>query len=327
LSSIYYKPLPSTPNLVPAATASAWMAENSPTQFGNFTISEDETSPNDGGDPFYDMVANAVPMIVSCSNTSWAADTCKGGARNLNGATINVLPAGAPREGTTDKHIAGGTATAIDNFWDASTVPASGGTLKVGGGGECLKSGDGTGCSGATATDIALPLGLVQANELLGCMQSTNTSCVLPHAISVAFRCNASSTVFVKPATSSDGQCFNPKTGVNQSTTSGLPEGTRGAINETDAQVNALYPYNSFQAIIYRTMDRQHYGFVNRDAAWSGGSGIQIQYQSGSEFKFEGKHDPWQDIATLSKMQWNGSAVQFNMGWAPPLEFCGSSGC
>jgi hypothetical protein len=327
-TSIFYKPLPANPNLVSAAQSAAWQAEQSPGIFASFWITEDGSNVNDGSSPLYDLVASPLAMKVSCSAVSYAAYTCKQNAPTLNGSTIAVLPAGATRQGGSDHHISGGDAFNEYDFWLVSPVPTTpGGTLTVGGGGVCPKNGDGTACSGARATNVALTLGIVQAGELLACMQSTDPSCVLPHALAAFFRCNGPG--FVPPANASDGQCFNPTTGVNQaSSTVGIPEGTRGAIDATDAQINAMYPFKSYQAIIYRTMDRYHYGFVDTDSGWSGSSGIGFGVQSGQEFAFQGKRDPWEDVATLSGITWNGSGVQFPMGsWSPPLVFCAAGGC
>jgi hypothetical protein len=265
-------------------------------------------------------------MVVSCTNTSYAEELCAAGAYDINNATIMAFPANALHAGDSDHHIAGGTATYEYDFWDTNPLGGKGSTIYAGGGGVCLKSGDGVGCAGATATKIPLSLGHVQAQELLDCMQSTDQSCVLPHAISVAFRCNG--PAYVLPASASDSQCFDPKTGKNLSSpTVGITEGIRGAVNWTDAQINAKYKYNSYQAIILRTMGLQHYGFVNRDSAWSQGPGISLQYQSGQEFTVQGKPDPWKTVASLAGIPWNSSGVQFPMGMAPPLIFCSNAGC
>jgi hypothetical protein len=234
---------------------------------------------NDGSEPLYPLQAGtpAYTETIACNVVSWSAYVC--GLTNQNGAVISV-PANLVPASNSDHHasIADYLRGGEEDFW---LFPTGGltnnGTLNVGGAGFCSWSGDGTNCSGSTATNIATSLGGIDPADLKAAEASGGT---LPYAISVSALCADPSYVY--PATASDGSNTNSSSACSGHTGPGQrpPEGTRGFLNLTDAQVNATNnaPYVK---VILRTMDAQHLGFTVTDTNWSGAPGLAPQYRKG----------------------------------------------
>jgi hypothetical protein len=320
-SSAFYTKLPPVPAL--AVLSAVWLADQSPSSFDSFTIDETQTSPNDGGDPIYSGLGAGLALKVSCSKQTYSAYTCahQPNSPNLDGVVVTSCYPGVIPEIGSDHHVAciNIVRGVEDDFWDASPFPTAAGTYAVGGAGECALGGPGIGCSGSTATDLPLSLGLIDPNALLLCMQSTDASCTLGHAISMALKCNDSA--YVSPAAASDGQCG---AGLG-SAGNRVPEGTRFFLNMTDAQINALYPPSSYEAIVYRTIDVQHYGAFDRDSSWSGAAGFNFQVAGWQPYGTA--NDPWRTVASLSGMPFSPTMVfTFTMPH-PPIVFCNVAAC
>jgi hypothetical protein len=300
-SSPYHSVLPASPQVVPAATAAAWFAEQSPSKFGSITIDPSGKNANDGGNPVTYTDGDGQNVNISCTAVSWAVYSCAqpDSMKNMNGATVAIPfpPIGSLiAEGTTDHHV-GNIDTAMDgelSTWDAYPTPAApGDTWVVGGAGICPLFGNGFACSGSTATNIPLSLGDVDPFALEVCLTSGDPHCVLPTALSIAVRCDNG---YEFPASAGDNQCFSPGPG---SAVGQIHEGKRVFLNgslATDDLVNATSA-DPVSKIIMRTMDSQHYGAFIRDSAWSGGSGLQLQWLSAQAWTEFGMPDPWIPVA------------------------------
>jgi len=95
----------------------------------------------------------------------------------------------------------------------------------------------------------------------------------------------------------------------------------------TDAQINAL-PYPEYEKVIYRTMDCQHYGIIDRDSNWSGGPGFVFQYQGAQAYSAFGHTDPWRTLANQVGIPvGNGSDFVFKLSdmATPPIVWCANS--
>ena len=265
------KPLPSTPAI--SRHSSSWAALEF--QSGRASIA---TQPVVGGDFPIDIVAGAtVPQIIVCDVAPWSAGQCNGS--HTNGITLDV-PAKMKPSPNSDHHY-----SFIDyarqgeyDFWLASTPKSPGSTMHVGGLGFCPWSGNGTNCSGSTATNLASSLGLGQPAELVAA--EATSSGTLGHAIAAATLCADPS--WVAPATYSDGTNTNEYTACAGHTGSGdrPPEGTRWFLNYSDEQINAM-DFKPYEAALLRTLDKEHYGGIITDTTWSGGQGLNIQWAYG----------------------------------------------
>ncbi len=304
-SSVYHVALPANPVVVPAATAAAWLAQQSPGQFGSITIDPSGKNANDGGNPVTYTDGDGQNVTISCTATSYSQYACNDAdsVKNMNGATVAIpFPAsgGLIAEGTTDHHVGNIDTVALTELstWDAYPTPsAPGQTWVVGGAGECNVLGNGFNCSGATASNIPLSLGDIDPFALMVCLSNGDPHCVLPTAVSIAVRCDNG---YEFPAGYGDSQCFSPTTGANQSVTGQIHEGKRVFLTgtlATDDLINANTSMNAVSKIIARTMDSQHYGAIIRDSAWSGGSGLQLQWLSAQAWTEFGMPDPWIPVA------------------------------
>jgi hypothetical protein len=256
------------------------------------------------------------------------------------------IPPNMLTAGDTDHHgivvktteaVNGHTGFEVDGWGDGTlssrTRPTSG-SWTWAALGVCDLSGDGTACSNSYAANIAGSLGLIRAEDILYCLDgagSANPNCTLPTALRVAPKCNGSPYTY--PASASDGQCGG--NGTSGSTSSNrVPEGERGFINETDAQVNAEN-IPDYAKVIRRTQDKQHYGFFDGDTNYSGGPGIVYQYQGGEAYASMGHTDPWKTLYTYEVAEGNGSSIAtgnsgkdmtFAMGQsASNVEWCSNS--
>jgi len=295
-TSVFHKTIPASPVFVSAAQSSSWNSMQASDNFMSITASEDGSNVNDGSDPTTYTNGDGTGYVLNCNKYSYSQYSCQSSSnvRNINGATVK-FPLGVITEGSSDHHVVNiDVAAGIeDDIWEGRPLPnAAGGTWSVGGGGECSLSGNGVGCGGSVATNMANSLGLVRAEDILYCLQSSpnSSSCTLPYALSIALACNGNGVEY--PATGSDAQCFG-----NQGTSSTrIAEGTRGCLKLTDAQINAA-SYRPDEKVIYRTMDCSHYGVFDRDSAYSAGPGLQLQWQGGQAYAAFGETDPWKTLA------------------------------
>ena len=330
-SSPYHVALPFNPVFVSSSQSQTWNQENSPGQLADLTISEDAST--GGDDPTYYTDGDGSSFTLACNKQSYSAYSCginaynPRGLINMNGATVS-FPLGAIPAGDSDHHILDINTTEgyEDDIWLGKPMPSQANqTWSVGGAGRCALDGDGTGCSGSTATNMALSMGLIRAEDILYCLNSSSdpTHCTLPYALAVAPKCNGKN--FTYPATASDGQCFD-SSGTNHSTSAGLPEGERGCLNMTDDQINAL-PYPAYEKVVYRTMDCQHYGVFDRDSNWSGGPGFVFQNQGGEAYAAFGHTDPWRTLASQAGISVSGSTftIKFTDLKNPDFVWCSNS--
>jgi hypothetical protein len=249
--------------------------------------------------------------IVEFWNNSGNCPDSNYGGTNY-GCPVGVsfgIPANMLTAGDTDHHgiiikttesTGGHTGYEVDFWGDGSlstrSVPTSG-NWTVAALGACSLNGDGTACSDSYAANMAGSLGLVRGEDIMYCLTgagASNSSCVLPYALRIALKCNGTNSTY--PASASDGQCgAGGTTGNSNGDSARVPEGTRGYINETDAQVNAE-SIADFQKVIRRTMDKQHYGFFDGDSSYGGAPGISLQYQGAQAYVTNGHTDPWKTL-------------------------------
>ena len=334
-NSPFHVPLPANPVFVSDAQSATWNQQNSPSNFGDFTVSEDASSGNDGGDPINYTDGDGTTFNLACNKTSYSAYVCGINAYNphglvdMNGTNVS-FPLHSIPAGDSDHHISSiNTLEGYeDDIWLGSPFPTqAGATWSIGGAGRCALNGDGTGCAGATATNMALSMGIIRAEDILYCLNSSANpeSCTLPYALAIAPKCNGKN--FTYPATASDGQCFD-SSGTNHSTTAGLPEGSRGCVNLTDAQINAL-PYPAYEKVVLRTADCQHFGMFVRDSNYSGGPGFAWQFSGAEAFSAFGHTDPWRKLANQVGIAPSGDGSNFFFTMsdlkAPPIRWCANS--
>ncbi len=278
------RPLPSNPSVSPQSAA--WAAldfQAGRNAFGGLGLSNAPipfNDPNDDTEPFEELVPGAatIAQTIVCDIESWGPGLCT--STHVQGRTIDV-PADMMPEGNGDHHysfddpLAGGEY----DFWLAQMPQAAGATMNVGGAGFCAWGGDGTGCSGSTATNIVTSLGGLDATSIASAELVQDGT--LPYAIASAALC-ADST-FVYPATSSDGFNTNTSPACAGHTGPGQrpPEGTRWFLDQTDAQIDAL-AVPAYDKVILRTMDRQHFGGLIVDTNWSGAPGLSPEYHRGN---------------------------------------------
>jgi len=296
-TSPFHATMPPSPALVSTSQSAAWNGMQNSQGFGAITDSENGSNVNDGSDPTTYTNGDGTGYMLQCNKYGFSQYSCQSPAntRNINGAIVK-FPLAAITAGDSDHHLVNidVAANIEDNIWEGQPIPAAGGTWSVGGGGECNLSGNGVGCGGAVATNIAVTLGLVRPEDILYCLQKSlsPSTCTLPYAMSIAVACNGANYEF--PATASDNQCGG---GAGTSSTR-IAEGTRGCLNMTDAQINAG-SYRQDEKVIYRTMDCSHYGFFDRDSAYGSGPGYALQYQGGEAYTPFGETDPWSTVASL----------------------------
>ena len=282
-SSVYHLQLPASPVTVPDSVSQKWNQYNEDGD-GTWGTFGGATNPQyDEGWPVYFVngrpgIIDASYYDVNCDGSSWGVWECTNSGFTSGSAA--PFAAGYTVEENTDHHV-----STIDmktrkeyGFWTLNTLAGPNQTGVAGSGGVCDIDGDGVACSGDDATNMANSLGLIYYQDLLYCETSGDNYCTLPTALALAPKCNSSAANagfannYVYPANTSDGQCFNAPAG---SRSDSIIEGVRGFIDLTDDQINAL-PLKPFEKIIYRTIDKQHFGVIVRDTGWSGGAAFQV---------------------------------------------------
>jgi hypothetical protein len=238
----------------------------------------------DDSEPLYRLTPGgpSIRQTVSCDKQSYSPEVC--GLTGINGKVINV-PADMIPEGNADHHFSYDDPSnnrEVD-FWDSDMPSGNGGTLHVGGAGFCKWGGDGTGCSGSTATQIDTGLGGIDP-VLLKSGEADSVHGTLPYALSAAAVCADVSTNFVYPAKASDGDNTNSTSACAGHLGAGgrPPEGTRWFLRLHDADVDATnnLPYVK---VILRTVDEDHFGGVVTDTNWGGAAeGLAIQFHRGN---------------------------------------------
>lgn len=274
-------PLPASKSI--AANSNSWSSllfQSGHNYLQSIEVTNDVGDVNDASEPLYPLSggAPAYSETIACDVVSWSNYVC--GITNQNGAVINV-PTNIVPAANSDHHasIADYARGGEEDFW---LFPTSGltnnGTIHVGGAGFCPWSGDGTNCSGATATSIATSLGGIDPVDLQNAESSATGS--LPVAISVSALCADPSYVY--PAVGSDGSNTNGSSACSGYTGSGQrpPEGTRAYLDKSDADIDATNNAPYVKAIL-RTMDRDHLGMTVTDTNWSGAPGLAPQYRKG----------------------------------------------
>ena len=274
-------PLPAHPVVSPFSAT--WVAEQAqpgtPPRFADLAIVA-APRPNDRDDqaiPLYRDAgaAGSVLHVVRCGGVDWSATTCA--RQHMTEASVRV-PIGAFPEGGSDHHLAieDEAAAREDDFWGAKTpngVPNS--PLDTLTAGACPFDGDGTHCSGATATDIAASLGAI--DPVTVATLEADPHGALPYAIATTLLC--ASTAFVFPADFSDGANTDrtPACRGHLGANGRPPEGVRYFLDLSDATIDATHnpPYAK---VILRTLDREHFGGTVTDTNWSGAPGPAFQF-------------------------------------------------
>lgn len=268
------RPLPAHPQVSPFSAT--WVAEQAQPGTQPFippigVVDARHADPNDSALPLYaDPGTAGIPHTVHCGGVKWSAYVCD--KYHMNGVTVRI-PRGAFPEGGSDHHLSvedDARAREFD-FWGASEpsdVPGSPfDTLTAG---QCPYDGDGTDCSGATATNIATSLGRIDPALLIA--REHDPHGTLPYAIATVLLCAAPEWVY--PATGSDGANTNatPACHDHLGRDGRPPEGVRWFLDLSDAEIDATAnaPYDK---VILRTLDREHYGGTVTDTNWAGAPG------------------------------------------------------
>lgn len=279
-------PLPASPKV--SESSEAWQAllfQPGRVYFPSFNAivpPNSSNDPRDGSLPLDDLPAGGqtIAQVIDCDEVSWGVQTCTNNGAKLQGKTIHV-PSTMTVAGNSDHHYGWNDESKRGeyNLWLAKTPGARGGKMHVGGSGFCPWSGNGTGCSGATATGLPISLGTVHAYALKAA-EADREHGNLGYAIATTALCADPSWVF--PATYSDGSNTNSTGACAGHLGPGQrpPEGVRWFLNKTDAQINATHnaPYVK---VLLRTMDRQHYGGIITDTNWAGAPGLTPQFDRG----------------------------------------------
>lgn len=274
-------PLPSNKSVSPNSSSwSSLLFQPGRDTIQGIEVTVDPSDINDGNEPLFPLVAGqpSYRETIACDVVSWSSWVC--GLTNQNDTVISV-PTNMRPAGNSDHHasIADYTRGGEEDFWLLSRdVLVEGGTLHVGGGGFCPWSGDGTNCSGSTATRLATSLGGIDPIDVRNAERSPNGT--LPYALSVTALCADPSSVW--PATASDGSNTDTTPACFGHTGSGQrpPEGTRVYLDKNDAEIN-MTNNAPYVKTILRTMDRDHLGMTITDTNWAGGPGLAPQYRRG----------------------------------------------
>jgi len=274
-------PLPSNKSVSPNSSSwSSLLFQPGRDSISGIEVSTDPTNPNDGSTPLLPLLAGqpSYTETIACDAVSWADWVC--GLTNQNGAVIRV-PTNFKRASNSDRHakIADSMRQGEEDFWLVqSDWIVDNGTIHVGGAGFCPWSGDGTNCSGSTATRLPLSLGEITEEDVKAAEVSPNGS--LPYALAMQALCADPSSVW--PATASDGINTDSTPACAGHTGPGQrpPEGTRGYIDLTDAQINATSNLPYVKTIL-RTIDREHYGLIITDTNWDGAPGLSVNSRKG----------------------------------------------
>ncbi len=215
-----------------------------------------------------------VVHVIRCHGVAWSESTCA--KTHASGLRVRI-PRGSFPEGDDDHHLSiddDAAGREID-FWGASMpsdVPDSPiDTLTAG---QCPYDGDGTRCSGSTATNIATSLGAIDPHLLAAVEADPHGS--LPYAIATTLLCASPEWVF--PADYSDGANTDgtPACRDHLARNGRPPEGVRYFLDVSDAQIDAT-PNPAYAKAILRTLDREHFGGTVTDTNWSGAPGPALQ--------------------------------------------------
>jgi hypothetical protein len=154
-------------------------------------------------------------------------------------------------------------------------IPAGGGTIYAKGLGKAEIHGSGLniGVGDANAGRWGLLGGIIRAQEM--------RAGVINHALYVYARCDSGQIVY--PATGHGARCSDP--------TNAPHEGTRFQLNLSDAEIDAL-PVPEWKKVILRAI--AHYGMYVGD---TGGSPMDLQFESGSGYTSFGYADPMATFA------------------------------
>jgi hypothetical protein len=229
--------------------------------------------PNDGSLPFYSDpgVLGTVEHRVRCAGVPYSDSVCK--KTRIAGALVRI-PRGARPSGNSDHHLSieDDAARREIDFWGASVPDESPrSTLDVLTGGQCAYDGDGSDCSGSTATQIASSLGAIDPATLASVESDPHGS--LPYALATQLLC--ASPNYVYPAAFSDGANTDATPACRDHLGPGgrPPEGVRFFLDLSDAEIDATHDAPYVKALL-RTLDREHYGGTVTDTNWSGAPGF-----------------------------------------------------
>ncbi|MBD5604703.1 MAG: hypothetical protein IAI48_06375 [Candidatus Eremiobacteraeota bacterium] len=317
------RPLPANPQVSPYSAA--WAAQQAqpgrPPAFASFGSST-APQPGDRSDGSFPLYADAGPgnsivHVVRCEGVSYSAFICE--KNHVAGIRVRI-PRGAFPQGNADHHLSieDDAAKTEFDFWGASAPsddPES--PLVALTGGACPYDGDGTDCSGSTATGIATSLGAIDPHALVRAEASPHGT--LPYAIATSALC--ASPTWVYPATFSDGS----NTDKTPACRDGLgangrpPEGVRYFLDVSDAEVDATANAPYVKALL-RTLDREHFGGTLTDTNWSGAPGLAFGFLRG---------DDWSALAREAGVSAAGGLPMTTNGidLAKKLRFCTNGTC
>ena len=279
------KRLPAHPRVSPSSAAwSALLFQTGRAYFPPFNalVTADAGDARDGSLPLDTLPRGGAVyhLRVDCDAVPWGVATCaKTGAR-LQGRVIGFPTTMIPA-GNSDHHYAWTDVAKRGEYdlWLAKRPRPHDRSMHVGGAGFCSWEGDGTGCSGADATNIAMAIDAIHAYALEAGEADARRG-TLGYAVSTSALC--ADPTWVYPATYSDGANTDRTPACAGHTGKGErpPEGVRWFLDVSDAQIDATKnaPYVK---VLLRTMDREHYGGIVTDTNWSGAPGLTPQYDRG----------------------------------------------
>jgi hypothetical protein len=223
---------------------------------------------------YHDPGSAGVPHVVRCGGVAYSAYVCN--KFHMAGATVRV-PAGAFPAGDSDHHLSieDDAGKRELDFYGAS-MPSSqpGSPFDVLAAGQCAYDGDGSDCSGSTATNIASSLGTIDPAIVRAVERDPHGT--LPYALATSLLC--ASAAWVYPASFSDG--FNtdrtPACRDHLAPNARPPEGVRYFLDVSDAEIDAT-PNAAYDKVILRTLDREHFGGTVTDTNWAGAPGPALQ--------------------------------------------------
>jgi hypothetical protein len=224
---------------------------------------------------YHDAGAASVAHVVRCGGVPWSDFVCR---QNHMTDIVVRIPSGAFPAGNSDRHLsveddAAGRELDFIGVTDPDNTPRS--PLHVNAAGQCPYDGDGTHCSGSTATGIATSLGAIDPAQVLA--EEADPHGSLPYALATSLLC--ASPEWVYPADHSDGDNTDATAacaghlGRNRRP----PEGVRYFLDLSDDEIDATAnkPYDK---VILRTLDREHFGGTVTDTNWPYARGPALQF-------------------------------------------------
>jgi len=184
----------------------------------------------------------------------------------IEGMQVRIPSAARPASGGDGHLTVIGSGGWEYDLWQVRSKPTGGGKLTTSWGGRTRIDGDGL-RSGGTAAGYGNAAGLIRAQEL--------AAGKIDHALFLVIKCGTGTRVY--PANGNGARCAN--------TTNAPPMGARFQLTMTDAQITAL-PAPAWKKTILRAMAR--YGMYFGD---TGGSGVNLQFESGSTYTSFGVED------------------------------------